>query len=121
MLARSQWEKALDLDYEVARRAYSLVWWLDYYGARVRIAEGLRSSERQAELYAQGRTAPGQIVTNVRVSRHQSGRAFDIDFVGLHPEAVPRVWWDFAGRLGEALGLRWGGRWSFRDYRHFEL
>lgn len=120
-LQRTQWDKALGLHPDVGPRAYAFVWWMKYYGAVVRVSEGLRSAQRQRALYAQGRTAPGPIVTNTRVSRHQSGRAFDIDFVGLHPDSVPQAWWAFAGRLGEALGLRWGGRWRMRDYRHFEF
>lgn len=117
----SQYYKALRLRPDVGDLAYSLVYWMRYFGAVVRVSEGVRSGARQRELYAKGRTAPGPIVTKVKVSKHQLGRAFDIDFVGYHPDAVPREWWDFAGYVGEALGLTWGGRWSFRDYRHFEL
>ena len=29
--------------------------------------------------------------------------------------------WDTIGRIGESLGLRWGGRWTKRDMGHFEL
>jgi peptidoglycan LD-endopeptidase CwlK len=29
--------------------------------------------------------------------------------------------WQVIGRIGEALGLRWGGRWTQKDMGHFEL
>ena len=47
-------------------------------GLKVRITETYRSQERQNELYAQGRTKPGQIVTWTKNSRHKSRRAWDI-------------------------------------------
>lgn len=42
------------------------------------ITEGLRSITRQKELYAQGRTTPGKIVTKTMRSRHLTGHAVDI-------------------------------------------
>ena len=29
--------------------------------------------------------------------------------------------WERIGRIGEAVGLEWGGRWKVRDYSHFQL
>ncbi len=92
---------------------------MQYEGIPVRITETIRSQERQRELYAQGRTRPGPVVTWTLNSAHLSGRAFDFTVVGApeyddDPEA-----WEFAGTLGEDLGMRWGG--SFGDYGHFEI
>lgn len=42
------------------------------------ITEGLRSITRQKELYAQGRTTPGKIVTKTMRSRHLTGHAVDV-------------------------------------------
>lgn len=39
---------------------------------------GFRTKERQAELYAQGRTKPGKKVTWTLKSYHMTGNAFDI-------------------------------------------
>lgn len=89
-------------------------------GLRVRIAEVRRSRERQRRLYAQGRTAPGPVVTWTLNSKHVSGRAFDFDFIDYWDARDPAAW-DFAGEIGEWLGLRWGGRWNVQDLRHFEL
>lgn len=56
--------------------------WLRLCGARgvpILVYETLRTEERQAELYAIGRTKPGRIVTYARPgeSNHQHGRALD--------------------------------------------
>lgn len=62
----------------VVRRAVLL--WLGASGTkghRLMVIEGLRSPERQAELYAQGRTGPGKIVTWTLKSKHIEGRAVD--------------------------------------------
>ena len=42
------------------------------------VLEGVRTAERQRELYAQGRTKPGRIVTWTLRSRHLTGRAVDL-------------------------------------------
>ena len=89
-----------------------------------------RSPEDQAILYAQGRSAPGRIVTWARPwdSRHQYREALDV---------VPMVdgkplWstkgndlkiWQAVGALGEGAGLEWAGRWpaSKREFAHFQM
>lgn len=54
-------------------------------------------------------------------SAHLSGRAFDVDVAGWSRDALPLAFWQILGPYGEALGLRWGGRWqSFVDRGHFE-
>ena len=47
-------------------------------GLAVLITETLRTKERQNELYEQGRTAPGKIVTWTKNSKHMTGLAWDI-------------------------------------------
>lgn len=42
------------------------------------ITEGVRTKARQQELYAQGRTKPGPIVTSTMNSRHLTGHAVDL-------------------------------------------
>lgn len=56
---------------------------MDSLGIPFKVMETLRTRERQAALYAQGRTAPGSIVTYLdgspgHESRHQSGNAADL-------------------------------------------
>jgi peptidoglycan L-alanyl-D-glutamate endopeptidase CwlK len=89
----------------------------------VGISSTLRDHEYQAKLYAQGRTAPGAVVTSAKpgYSTHNYGLAFDI-FQNIRG----REWNDsgffaLAGKLGQEMGFVWGG--SFRnlvDKPHFE-
>ena len=80
-----------------------------------------RTQEEQEELYAQGRTKPGKIVTWTLKSKHIEGRAFDIAIL-----KNGKITWDTAdyqqaGEIGESAGLQWGGRWKSPDYPHFQL
>lgn len=88
-------------------------------GLNIFITETYRSQERQNELYAQGRTKPGNIVTWTLNSRHTSRRAWDIAVNGpvLYDMSVIRK----AGEIGKQLGITWGGIWSPPDYAHFEV
>lgn len=89
----------------------------------VYLKEGFRTAKRQDELYAQGRTLPGGIITNAKglQSYHNYGLAFDLVFKDYEYNP-PADWWDTLGREGRALGLEWGGGWiDFKDRPHFEL
>jgi peptidoglycan LD-endopeptidase CwlK len=89
------------------------------------ITQGLRTIEEQNELYAQGRTKLGKIVTNAKggYSYHNFGLAFD--FAILNPDGSVN-WtvdskWKRVGAIGKSLGLEWGGDWKdFKDYPHFQ-
>lgn len=92
-------------------------------GMPIRVVEGVRSCEKQNELYAQGRTKFGKIVTNAKCgeSFHQYGVAVDLIFVDDGYNASDAKW-DMLGTIGEELGFSWGGRWqNFPDKPHFEL
>lgn len=98
-------------------------------GIYVIITQGLRSNSEQNALYAQGRTAPGSIVTNARggYSYHNYGLAFDVCVCDVKAGRLIPNWqvdrrWGRAGAIGRELGLEWGGDWSsFKDYPHFQL
>ncbi|MDA8171199.1 MAG: M15 family metallopeptidase [Nitrospiraceae bacterium] len=110
----------------------------------------LRTEAEQLALFAQGRKTVGEvnrlrrdaglspiteaenkIVTRVLTSIHQFGCAFD---VALLRRGTQTPTWDRKadfnkngipdyfelGKLGEALGLRWGGAFRFGDFCHFE-
>ena len=103
------------------------------------VLEGVRSKARQEQLYAQGRTKPGPIVTWTRNSRHFP----DKDGYGRAVDLVPYpVDWDTPSkfdsiasamfRAAEELNvrLRWGADWDMdgnprergeSDSPHFEL
>lgn len=85
------------------------------------VSEGLRTEERQLEMYKLGKSKTLQ-------SKHLDGLAVD-----LYPLTMDRkkVDWDGFGRLADlmfkaadAVGARivWGGNWKrFVDKPHFEL
>jgi LAS superfamily LD-carboxypeptidase LdcB len=92
-------------------------------GLTFKVTSGLRTFAEQDALYAQGRTAPGKVVTKARAGQswHNFGLAYDLtQFSGKNP-----VWdggaYDRAGAIGQELGLEWGGAWAkFKDRPHFQ-
>ena len=85
---------------------------------------GLRTYERQDELYAQGRTEPGQIVTNAQggESFHNFGAAYDVTMYrdGQPIQRGDDPAYQTSGIMGEAAGMEWGGRWNHPDMPHFQ-
>src|SRR3990167_7625545 len=84
-----------------------------------------RTAAEQQELYAKGRTKPGQIVTELdgitKQSHHQTGTAADLVFVGKDGKPTFDGPWDLLGEVAEAEGLEWGGRWkSLVDKPHVQ-
>lgn len=92
------------------------------------VIEGHRSYERSDELYAQGRSKPGPIVTNAKAgqSAHNFGLAADLvldgymDRAGLQPDFRPSSY-DLLGELCPKHGLVWGGSWVFKDRPHVQM
>lgn len=101
------------------------------------VIEGLRTPERQADLYSQGRTKPGKIVTWTMQSKHLDGRAVDVVMLKDgkidwdNPQSfvdLGHIMLDTATKLG--VKLRWGYDWDGdgtlqekgeNDGPHFEL
>lgn len=96
-------------------------------GLIIGIGESFRTKEEQDALYAKGRTAPGNIVTNAKgssySSHHQWGTAFDIyrnDGKGVYTDSDG--FFEKVGKIGKSIGLEWGGDWkSPVDKPHFQL
>lgn len=85
------------------------------HGHEVTVVEGVRTPERQAQLFAQGRTAPGSVVTWTMNSQHLHGRAADL--------MVDGGWTDMEGyarlqRIASEEGLSVLG---MKDPGHVEL
>ena len=93
---------------------------MEAFGLPVKIAEIRRTQARQLDLYAQGRTRHGPVVTWTTKSKHVAGRAFDFDFVNGEDNSDPDAW-EVAGEVATGLGLIWGGDWDVQDLRHAEL
>ena len=97
-------------------------------GIDLLVTSTYRDAESQAALYAQGRTAPGKIVTNAKPGQSWHNWRCAVDVVPLR-NGKP-VWgaagedgklWAQVGALGEAAGLEWAGRWkSFKELAHFQ-
>lgn len=87
-------------------------------GIALRLLSGKRSCAQQNALYAQGRTAPGPIVTGARgcMSWHVQGAAVDFEPTPRTEAAYARV-----GAIATELGGRWGGTFpNLRDIGHIE-
>ena len=102
------------------------------------ISQGVRTAEYQNDLYQQGRTKPGKIVTNVdgynRKSNHQvkaDGLGYAVDIAIM---VDGKVDWDDLTKYKEVgehickvaqemgISISWGGQWKkFKDYPHFTL
>lgn len=94
------------------------------HGYEMTLLEGYRSPERQAQLFAKGKSVT-QAAANM--SYHQYGLAADAAFIREGKVVISErdAWamkgYQLYGELAEELGLTWGGRWTFQDYGHVEL
>lgn len=110
----------------VASRARDLVARMRAEGFPIVVTQGYRTMEQQAKLYAQGRTAPGAIVTNALPGSSWHNFALAFDVAPLDADGQPH-WpqdeslWQRIGAFGKALGLFWGGDFAkVKDWPHFE-
>lgn len=94
-----------------------------------------RSPAEQDRIYAQGRTEPGHVVTNLKgdqslhcfmINGEPASKAFDFGIEDENNRYItdgtdPR--YTQAGEIGEGLGLEWGGRFIHPrpDYDHIQL
>lgn len=93
-------------------------------GINVKVISGFRSFEEQNEIFAQGRTTPGEIVTKARAgfSMHNYGFAYDVGIFDDSDYVDESPIYNVIGVLGGCVGLDWGakviGPW---DKPHFQL
>ena len=99
------------------------------------VTEGLRTTQRQQDLYAQGRTKPGSIVTKADGVKNKSNHQAKSDGYGHAVDLVPypvdwnseRKFRDIANAMLLAASelrvkIQWGGNWkNFNDLPHYEL
>lgn len=130
-------EKKIDLLHPIIRVEAGLIF-RDCYtslqgNAKPRFTQTLRTFAEQDALYAQGRTKPGQRVTNAKggQSIHNYGLAIDFTLIIDNKEMswdVKRDWdqdrqsdWMEVVAIFKKYGWKWGGDWvSFKDMPHFE-
>ena len=109
---------------EVQPYARALVTRAAQHGITIKVISGLRTYEEQNELFNQGRTKPGRIVTKARAgfSNHNFGIAFDIGVFEGNKYLDDSPKYKAVGILGMDLGLEWGGNWkTIVDQPHFQL
>lgn len=98
---------------------------LEQEGITFRVTQGLRSWADQAKIYAQGRTAPGTIVSNAPpgYSYHQFGTAIDVvPLVANSPDwNIEHPSWPRIVAVGMSLGLQSGSQWQHPDWPHFQM
>lgn len=104
-------------------------------GVWILITQGLRTYAEQDELYAQGRTKPGKIVTNVKGGYSIHNFGFALDFALLLRDGKTVSWdtlrdddkdsmpdWSEVVEEAKRLGFEWGGDWrSFVDMPHIQM
>lgn len=83
-----------------------------------------RTFAQQDALYAQGRTAPGNRVTNARGGQSWHNYGLGADLVFSTPNGQPS-WpdngnWSRMGQIAADNGLTWGGNWRNPDRPHVE-
>jgi peptidoglycan LD-endopeptidase CwlK len=123
--ADRRWDK---MDPEFVQRVLAIMTVMrEKHGYEMVLVEGYRSPERQAEVFAAGKSQ-----LKGGKSYHQRGLAADlaISKIGKNGKLAPD--WDtrkpevmrgynLYGKTAIAAGLTWGGCWSFRDYVHVEF
>lgn len=111
----------------VKKKAEDLLAIYKYFNQKdiIYIFESVRTPERQQELWEQGRSKAGKIITDAPagMSYHQYGVAFDVVFLDSkgNPSWSEKHDWETLGKIGKMLGLEWGGDWKNADRPHFEF
>lgn len=127
MFSISSEERLSEIHPELARRVRAID--ALFPALRIQVAQGLRTFEEQDALYAQGRTAPGDIVTHARggESWHNYGIAVDLfpeDLIPGQPDwDSQNVAWQRMIGAGINQGLTSGSCWhgALQDNPHFQL
>ena len=113
-----------DLDRDTAQKAVAFRDACDAAGIDIIFTSTYRDGESQNALYAQGRTAPGKVVTKVKGGGSYHNWRCAFDFVPIANGKA--VWddehlWERCGAIGEECGLEWGGDWPrFPDKPHMQ-
>jgi len=104
---------------------------------------GLRTFSEQDDLYAKGRTKPGNIVTQAKGGQSTHNYGLAVDCVPLTDKGHPswpnpegpegHLWYDLEEALHWVLDnydsplgindeeIEWGGRWNWHDYPHIQI
>ncbi|MGB8511133.1 MAG: M15 family metallopeptidase [Pyrinomonadaceae bacterium] len=108
-------QKLSAVDADLAARVRQMANNLSRQGIVIRVSSGLRSTAKQASLYANRASNPNP-VAKPGTSKHEKGLAVDVVAVGSNSASVQRA----IGDEGKRVGLIWGGDFSKADPVHFE-
>lgn len=91
-------------------------------GIDLKITFGFRTFKEQQDLYDQGRTKPGKIVTKAKPGQsfHNYGLAIDVVPIVNGKADWESKHWNKIGEIGQVCGFEWGGGWKFVDRPHFQ-
>ncbi|MEH7095309.1 M15 family metallopeptidase [Neobacillus vireti] len=123
-----------ELNPVVKERSDQLIQQAAKKGIEVVVTDGFRSAADQDQLYKQGRTTGGNIVTNAKGGESYHNFGLAIDFA-LETPSGDVIWdreydrnengvadWTEVVQMAKALGFDWGGDWKgFKDYPHLEM
>lgn len=91
---------------------------------KIIVVQGLRTFKESDDLYAQGRTKPGSIVTNAGAGKsyHNYGLAFDFEMItNGKTDWVVGPHWLKVVEIMKKHGMSWGGDFkTLPDAPHFE-
>jgi D-alanyl-D-alanine dipeptidase len=111
----------------IALQAYNEAVQATPKGVHPIITQGYRTFEESDKLYQQGRTTPGEIVSNAKAGQswHNYGLAIDIALVidgkTIWDQHNPN--WMTVVNIFKSHNFTWGGDFpgSFKDYPHLEM
>ena len=97
-------------------------------GIDILITSTYRDNESQDALYAQGRTTPGNKVTNAKAGQSYHNYRCAFDFVPLRngkpvwsTKGMDGILWERIGGIAERADLEWAGRWiKFKEMAHVQ-
>lgn len=93
-------------------------------GIDVAITSTYRSNEEQDALYAQGRTTPGNVITNAKGGQSMHQYKVALDFCPLTNGNFnwnDKTLFTKVGNIAKTCGFEWGGDWtSFLDLPHIQ-
>src|SRR6201996_376945 len=117
------------VDPELANKVRAAADSLAANGTYLLVVSGLRTADQQNALYAQGRTAPGHIVTNAKAGQSMHNYGLAVDVVPYLSGQTGALNWNPSTPQYQAMvaamkaqGLVWGGDWiHFKDEDHFQM
>lgn len=93
------------------------------FNVTIRVVSAIRTMEEQEKIYAQGRTAPGPIVTKAPPGSSYHNWGLAVDIAPLLPSGEVDYKYD-QGRwvnIASQFNITWGGSWTgFKDLDHWE-